>query len=137
MISIKRSPGREIQHAQGVRLSASGERIIDGLLARSWDARAELKLAADELAVVETMLEYGVDSVGVLQMTGGDKKLIICSDCGKVHPTRATVKPRPGGLVCVSDCGLITEGRRKRPAEGSEPPPPSKKCTQLAFSDEE
>jgi hypothetical protein len=47
-------------------------------------ARAELKLAADELAVVETMLEYGVDSVGVLQLTGDDKKPIICSACGKV-----------------------------------------------------
>ena len=30
-----------------------------------------------------------------------------------------------------------TEGRRKRPTEGSEPPPPSKKRMQLAFSDEE
>jgi hypothetical protein len=137
VLSLKTTPGRETKHAQGVRSSASGERIIGGLLARSWDARAELKLAADELAVVETMLAYGVDSVGVLQMTGDDKKLIICSDCGKVHPTRATVKPRPGGLVCVSDCGLLTEGRRKRPAEGSEPPPPLKKRTQLALSDEE
>ena len=118
-------------------MSASGERIIDGLLACSWGERAELKLAADELAVIDTMLEYGADSVGVLQMTGDDKKPIICSACGKVHATRATVKPRPGGLVCVSDCGLLTEGRRKRPAEGSEPPPPLKKRTQLAVSDEE
>ena len=137
VLSLKTAPGREHQHVQGVSMCASGERIIEGLLARSWDARAELKLAADELAVVETMLEYSVDSVGVLQMTGDDKKLIICSDCGKVHPTRATVKSRPGGLVCVSDCGLLTGGRRKRPAEGSEPPPPSKKPTQLAVSDEE
>jgi hypothetical protein len=137
VLSLKTTPGREHQHVQGVSMCASGERIIEGLLARSWDARAELKLAADELAVVETMLEYSVDSVGVLQMTGDDKKPIICSDCGKVHPTRATVKSRPGGLVCVSDCGLLTGGRRKRPAEGSEPPPPSKKPTQLAVSDEE
>ena len=149
VVSLKITPGRENQHGQGVRLSALGERIIDGLLARSWDARAELKLAADELAVVETMLEFGApveDSVGVLQMAGDDKKPIICSDCGKVHATRATVKSRPGGLVCVSDCGLLTEGRRKRPAAGSEPPPPStgseppppsKKRKQLAFSDEE
>ena len=140
VLSLKITPGRENQHVQGVRMSASGERIIDGLLARLRDDRAELKLAADELAVVETMLEFGApveDSVGVLQMAGDDKKPIICSDCGKVHATRATVKSRPGGLVCVSDCGLLTEGRRKRPAEGSEPPPPSKKRTQLAFSDEE
>ena len=149
VVSLKITPGRENQHGQGVRLSALGERIIDGLLARSWDARAELKLAADELAVVETMLEFGApveDSVGVLQMAGDDKKPIICSDCGKVHATRATVKSRPGGLVCVSDCGLLTEGRRKRPAAGSEPPPPStgseprppsKKGKQLACSDEE
>ena len=137
VLSLKITPGRENQHVQGVRMSASGERIIDGLLARLRDARAELKLAADELAVVEAMLEFGAAPVGVLQMTGDDKKLIICSDCGKVHPTRATVKPRPGGLVCVSDCGLLTEGRRKRPAEGSVPRPPSKKRTQLAFSDEE
>ena len=137
VLSLKITPGRENQHVQGVRMSASGERIIDGLLARLRNARAELKLAADELAVIDTMLEYGADSVGVLQMTGDDKKPIICSACGKVHATRATVKARPGGLVCVSDCGLLTEGRRKRPAEGSGPPPPSKKRTQLAFSDEE
>ena len=140
VLSLKITPDRAIQHGQGVGLSALGERIIAGLLARSRDDRAELKLAADELAVVETMLEFGApveDSVGVLQMAGDDKKPIICSDCGKVHATRATVKPRPGGLVCVSDCGLLTEGRRKRPAECSEPPPPSKKRLQLAFSDEE
>jgi hypothetical protein len=140
VLSLKITPGREIQHGQGVGLSALGERIIDGLLARLRDDRAELKLAADELAVVETMLEFGApveDSVGVLQMAGDDKKPIICSDCGKVHATRATVKSRPGGLVCVSDCGLLTEGRRKRPAEGSEPPSSSKKRKQLAFSDEE
>ena len=140
VLSLKITPGRKTQHVQGVRLSSAGERIIDGLLARLRDDRAELKLAADELAVVETMLEFGApaeDSVGVLQMAGDDKKPIICSDCGKVHATRATVKSRPGGLVCVSDCGLLTEGRRKRPAECSEPPPPSKKRLQLAFSDEE
>ncbi|OUV19088.1 MAG: hypothetical protein CBC48_22085 [bacterium TMED88] len=138
---MKTTPGRALKHAEGVSLSASGTRIVKGLLACLLDARAELKLAADELAVVETMLEYRApveDSVGVLQMTGDDKKPIICSACGKVHPTRATVKPRPGGLVCVSDCGLLTEGRRrKRPAEGSEPPPPLDKHMKLAVSDEE
>ena len=140
VLSLKTTPGREKRHVEGVSMSASGLRIIDGLLARFRDQRAELMLAADERAVVETMLEYHPPvegSVGVLQMAGDDKKPIICSDCGKVHPTRATVKSRPGGLVCVSDCGLLTEGRRKRPAEGSGPPPPSKKRTQLAFSDEE
>ena len=76
MLSVKTTPGRELEHGQGVRMSASGERIIDGLLARLRDARAELKLAADELAVVEAMLEFGAAPVGVLQMTGDDKKLI-------------------------------------------------------------
>ena len=46
VLSIKTTTGRYTEHAQGTRMYASGERIIDGVLARSRDAPAELKLAA-------------------------------------------------------------------------------------------
>ena len=122
VLSLKTTPGRQRKHVQGVSMSASGERIIDGLFARVQHAPAELTLTADERAVVDTMLEDRPpveDYKGVLQMSGDDEKPIICSACTKVHPTRATVKPRAGGLVCVSDCCILTEGRRKRAADGS------------------
>ena len=139
VLSLKTTPGRQMKHVQGVSMSASGERIIDGLFARVQHAPAELTLTADERAVVDTMLEDRPpveDYKGVLQMSGDDEKPIICSACTKVHPTRATVKPRAGGLVCVSDCGILTEGRRKRAADGSEPPPPSKQRKQLSTANE-
>ncbi len=50
-----------------------------------------------------------------MQSCSGDRegKLVICSDCGKVHPNYDTVKTLRGSLVCNVDCGLVP-GSRKR-----------------------